>query len=44
LGWLLPIALCVTVFGLNSVLGTVIAYIPLLWLAFRYHAGELERI
>jgi Fuc2NAc and GlcNAc transferase len=43
LGWLLPCALAVTVFGLNPVLGTFIAYIPLLWLAFRYHAGELER-
>ena len=43
LGWLLPWALAVTVFGLNPVLGTFIAYIPLLWLAFRYHAGELER-
>ena len=43
LGWLLPCALAVTVFGLNPGLGTFIAYIPLLWLAFRYHAGELER-
>ncbi|MBD8472747.1 glycosyltransferase family 4 protein [Pseudomonas sp. CFBP 8770] len=43
LGWLLPWAIAVTVFGLNPVLGTFIAYIPLLWLAFRYHAGELER-
>ncbi|MBC2677497.1 MraY family glycosyltransferase [Pseudomonas baltica] len=43
LGWLLPWAIAVTVFGLSPVLGTFIAYIPLLWLAFRYHAGELER-
>jgi Fuc2NAc and GlcNAc transferase len=42
LGWLLPWAVGVTVFGLNPLLGTFIAYIPLLWLAFRYHAGELE--
>jgi Fuc2NAc and GlcNAc transferase len=42
LGWLLPWAIGVTVFGLNPLLGTFFAYIPLLWLAFRYHAGELE--
>lgn len=42
LGWLLPWAIGVTVFGLNPLLGTFIAYIPLLWLAFRYHAGELD--
>lgn len=42
LGWLLPWAVGVTVFGLSPLLGTFIAYIPLLWLAFRYHAGELE--
>lgn len=40
LGWLLPWAVGVTVFGLNPLLGTFIAYIPLLWLAFRYHAGN----
>jgi Fuc2NAc and GlcNAc transferase len=43
LGWLLPWAIAVTVFGLSPVLGTFIAYIPLLCLAFRYHAGELDR-
>jgi Fuc2NAc and GlcNAc transferase len=42
LGWLLPWAIGVTVFGLNPLLGTFIAYIPMLWLAFRYHAGELD--
>lgn len=40
--WLFPIALCVTSFGMDGVLGVVVAYIPLLLLAFRYHAGEME--
>ena len=41
--WLLPIALCVALLGLNGVLGVVIAYIPLVMLAVKYKAGELER-
>lgn len=41
--WLLPIALAVTQFGLNSSLGLILAYAPLVVLAIRFHAGELER-
>ncbi|SEO62566.1 glycosyltransferase family 4 protein [Pseudomonas sp. ok266] len=40
--WLLPIALCVVVWGLDGGVGLVIAYIPLLVLAVKFHAGELE--
>ena len=40
--WLLPLALCVTSFGLDGALGVVMAYIPLLVIAVRYHAGEVE--
>ncbi|PKH16629.1 glycosyl transferase [Pseudomonas sp. 43NM1] len=43
IGWLLPIALCVTCFGLDGAVGVVIAYIPLLLLAVKFHAGELEK-
>jgi Fuc2NAc and GlcNAc transferase len=42
IGWLLPMAIWVTVFGLNPIVGGLIAYIPLLLLAFRYQAGKLE--
>jgi UDP-N-acetylmuramyl pentapeptide phosphotransferase/UDP-N-acetylglucosamine-1-phosphate transferase len=41
--WLLPIALAVTQFGLNSSLGLILAYAPLVVLAIKFHAGELER-
>ena len=40
--WLLPIALCVTHFGLDGALGVVLAYAPLLVLAIKFRAGELE--
>jgi Fuc2NAc and GlcNAc transferase len=40
--WLLPIALCVTLFGLDGALGLIIAYIPLVILAIRFKAGTLE--
>jgi Fuc2NAc and GlcNAc transferase len=42
LAWLLPIGLCVGVLGLDGLLGLVVAYVPLVILAVRYHAGELE--
>jgi Fuc2NAc and GlcNAc transferase len=42
--WLLPLALWVARFGLDGVLGVVIAYVPLVALAYKYKAGELERI
>jgi len=40
--WLLPIALCVGRFGLNGVLGVILAYVPLIGLAIKFHAGELD--
>ncbi|MNQ93432.1 hypothetical protein D3C85_1088980 [compost metagenome] len=40
--WLLPIALWVGSGGVDGVLGVVIAYMPLLWLAVKFRAGELE--
>ncbi|MFR0675419.1 MraY family glycosyltransferase [Enterobacterales bacterium AW_CKDN230030176-1A_HGKHYDSX7] len=42
LGWLLPIACLVVLAGLDGVLGTVIAYVPLVLLAVRYHAGRAD--
>jgi Fuc2NAc and GlcNAc transferase len=41
--WLLPIALCVGVLGLDGLLGLGLAYVPLVLLAVRFHAGELEK-
>lgn len=41
--WLLPIALWVGAGGLDGGLGIVLAYTPLLALAVRFRAGELER-
>lgn len=41
--WLLPLALCVTQLGLNGVIGVVVAYVPLVVMAFGFRAGELER-
>lgn len=40
--WLLPMALWVGLEGIDGALGLVIAYIPLIMLAVKYHAGELE--
>lgn len=40
--WLLPIALWVGLGGVDGLLGLLIAYMPLLGLAVKYHAGELE--
>lgn len=40
--WLLPIALCVMLLGMDGALGVVIAYAPLVVLAVRYRAGALE--
>lgn len=42
--WLLPVALCVTRFGLDGAIGVVIAYVPLVLLAIRFNAGQLERV
>ncbi|CAI8767069.1 MraY family glycosyltransferase [Pseudomonas marginalis] len=41
--WLTPIAIGVGVLGLNGLLALVIAYTPLIALAIKYKAGELEK-
>ena len=38
--WLLPLAAAVALGWLDGVLGVVIAYTPLVWLAFTYKAGD----
>ncbi|PMX25831.1 MULTISPECIES: glycosyltransferase family 4 protein [unclassified Pseudomonas] len=40
--WLLPIGICVGL-GLDGVLGLLLAYVPLILLAIKFHAGELEK-
>ena len=40
--WLLPVALCVLLLGLDGLLGLLVAYAPLLWLALRFKAGAQE--
>lgn len=42
LGWLLPIAFCVARLGLDGAVGVVLAYIPLVLLAVRFRAGQME--
>lgn len=42
LSWLLPIALLVGTGRVDGVLGVVLAYAPLAFLAIKFHAGELE--
>ncbi|MFJ3481833.1 glycosyltransferase family 4 protein [Pseudomonas sp. NPDC090202] len=41
--WLLPVALCVTQYGLDGVVGVIVAYVPLVILAIRFEAGALEK-
>ncbi|WP_410481572.1 MraY family glycosyltransferase [Pseudomonas plecoglossicida] len=40
--WLLPIAFCVAYLGLDGVVGVIVAYAPLIALAIRFGAGDLE--
>jgi Fuc2NAc and GlcNAc transferase len=40
--WLLPIAFCVTQFGLGGIWGVILAYLPLIVLAIKFRAGDLE--
>lgn len=40
--WLLPIAYGVTQLGLDGAWGMLLAYVPLVILAWKFHAGELE--
>lgn len=41
--WLLPIALCVALLGLDGVVGIILAYVPLMILAWKFHAGTVEK-
>lgn len=41
--WLLPVATCVVLWGLDGALGLILAYVPLVILAIKFHAGELEK-
>lgn len=41
--WLLPIAAAVVLLGLDGLLGAVVAYVPLVFLAVRFQAGTEER-
>ncbi|KAF2406129.1 Fuc2NAc and GlcNAc transferase [Pseudomonas antarctica] len=41
--WLLPIALGVVLYGWDGAWALVLAYVPLILLAIKFHAGELER-
>lgn len=41
--WLLPLASCVALQKLDGFVGTVLAYLPLVLLALKYQAGELEK-
>lgn len=39
--WLLPLAIVVNLHWLGGLIGVLIAYAPLIWLAIRFHAGLL---
>ncbi|MCM2461596.1 glycosyltransferase family 4 protein [Pseudomonas sp. CG7] len=41
--WLLPLAACVVLWNMDGVLALTVAYVPLVLLAVRFHAGELEK-
>lgn len=40
--WLVPVAILVVMRYLDGAAGLILAYIPLVLLAFKFHAGELE--
>lgn len=40
--WLLPVALCVALLGMDGFLGVIIAYVPLVVLAWKFNAGAVE--
>lgn len=40
--WLLPLAVCVALGLIDGIIGILIAYVPLLLLAIKYRAGEVE--
>lgn len=41
--WLLPVAMCVVLLEVDGALGVTIAYLPLIALALKFHAGALEK-
>ncbi|WP_047226326.1 MraY family glycosyltransferase [Pseudomonas brassicacearum] len=41
--WLLPLAACVVLWNMDGALALILAYVPLLVLAVRFHAGGLEK-
>lgn len=41
--WLLPIAVCSVLFDMEGEVAVFIAYVPLVFLAIKFHAGEGER-
>ncbi|MGY1950836.1 MraY family glycosyltransferase [Pseudomonas pergaminensis] len=41
--WLLPVALCVGLLGMDGFLGVIIAYVPLVLLAWKFQAGAVEK-
>ncbi|MHC8396048.1 MraY family glycosyltransferase [Pseudomonas sp. LB3P93] len=41
--WLIPVAVCVAWWKMDGVLGLIVAYLPLIALAIKFHAGELEK-
>ncbi|WP_447890192.1 MraY family glycosyltransferase [Pseudomonas hormoni] len=40
--WLLPVALCVVLLGLDGLAGVIISYVPLIFLAIKFNAGARE--
>jgi Fuc2NAc and GlcNAc transferase len=40
--WLLPIAVCMMYFQLDGLVMALVAYAPLVWLAFKFDAGQPE--
>lgn len=42
--WLLPLAAGVVLWSVDGALALIVAYIPLVLLAVRFHAGELEKV
>lgn len=41
--WLLPLAAAVVLWDMDGALALVVAYVPLVLLAIKFHAGELEK-
>lgn len=42
--WLIPVAVCVAWWQMEGVVGLIVAYLPLIALAIKFHAGELEKL